>query len=91
MNAVKKHISSTEYGQRQEGHKNGLNATPVHTRKTGISVIRFSLQFGETELRSEKDTSNTLRAKTEKREKVARGMNPACKGRRSSFLINLNI
>lgn len=91
MDAVKTHINSTEYGQRHEGHKNSLNTTPVHTRKTGISVIRFSLQFGETELRREKDTSDTRRAETEKMEKVARGTNPARKGRKSTFLINLNI
>lgn len=91
METVKKHISSTEYGQRQEGHKNILNTPPVHTRKTDISVIRFSLQFGVFELIRDKDTSDTLRAKTEKREKVERGMNPARKGRKSTFLINLNI
>ena len=91
MDAVKKNISSTEYGQRHEGLKNSLNTTPVHTRKTSISVIRFSLQFGETELRSEKDTSDTRRAKTEITQVTGRGTNPARKGRKSTFLTNLNI
>ena len=91
MDAVKMNISSTEYREQQEGHKTSLNTTHVHTRKTDVSVIRFSLQFGETELRSKKDTSDTRRAETEKREKVARGTNPARKGRKSTFLINLNI
>ena len=91
MNAVKKHISSTEYGQRKKGHENSLNTTPVHTRKTDVSVIRFSLQFGETELRSEKDTSDTRIAEYGKRGKMDRRMNPTRKGRKSTFLININI